>query len=141
MTVIAWDGVTLAADRRMTLGDMIGETCKLKRAKDGALLGMSGTLVTATRMIAWYEDQTQTFPDIPDGESADLLVVKPSGDVVGYFGDSIPIPVYSPFFALGSGAEAALAAMHCDATATEAVEIVSRVNASCGNGVDYLRLQ
>ena len=37
MTTIAWDGTTLAADRRITSGTVTYSTTKIRRTSDGRL--------------------------------------------------------------------------------------------------------
>ena len=53
MTVIAWDGKALAADRRAVNCGLARTVCKIERVK-GALVGMSGDHGVAAEMLKWF---------------------------------------------------------------------------------------
>lgn len=141
MTCIAYDGVTLAADRRMTAGTTISQTYKLHRANDGAIMGGCGHVNQVYAMFAWYDDgaDPEKFPK-HDDEDSELLIVRPDGKTYAVHRNGHLIPVTAPFSAIGSGAGLALVAMHCDRTAAEAVQIASIYDMTCGDGVDTLTL-
>jgi hypothetical protein len=143
MTVIAWDGHTLAADKRGSGGNSILTTTKIFRVK-GCLVGYTGQLVFGQQMLAWFE-AGENIPDFPPSQRDKddwslLLVVRPSGKLQLYERVPYPVTYEDKLFAVGSGADYALAAMHCGKTAAEAVELTSRLDSSCGNGVDILSL-
>lgn len=52
MTIICWDGKTLAADRRACNGTMFRTTTKIYRA-NGCLVGFSGDLAFGLQMVEW----------------------------------------------------------------------------------------
>ena len=144
MTVIAWDGKTLAADRRACLGNLYRTIHKLHRLSD-CLCASAGGSDAAQELIAWFEagrDPAAFPPSQRDKDSwAGLLVVWPDGSLWRY--ERTPYPVKFPpqQFAIGSGRDFALAAMWLGKTAAEAVDVACRFDSSCGNGVDTLTFE
>lgn len=141
MTVIAWDGKTLAADKRSTFGDHTVTTTKIERLSGGTLLGASGASGKCRELRAWFRagaDPT-TYPD--KDADCDLLAISPTGAVTIYDGSGHGIAVEDERAAIGSGCELALLAMHLGHAAEEAVVLASLFHPSCGNGVDTLELE
>lgn len=141
MSVIAWDGFRLAADKRILMGNMIRTTTKIFR--DGnALVGYSGGADAGEEILAWFRRgrDPATFPESQRNKDdwAGLLVVFDDGIIWKF--ERTPYPVKFPpqLFAIGSGSDFALAAMHCGKDAAQAVEIACLFDSSCGNGVDVL---
>ena len=145
MTVIAWDGKTLVADKRAVLYGHPSTTTKIFRAPDGSLLGASGEQDTATALIAWYCDGADgVFPDNDDddgGVAARLLVITPTGAIHTYERFPLPMIMQDKFYAIGSGRDYALAAMHLGLNAYAAVEVAIALDNGCGNGIDALMLE
>lgn len=149
MTVIAWDGTTLAADRAAGDGWMkCGSTIKIERVND-CLVGCAGSSADGHELVAWFRNgpAVDTFPSGLRGkESVKMLVITPDKRVLVY--DNSPYPTEycdSPDGigkrqAIGSGREAAMAAMLAGCGARRAVEIASLVCLHIGNGVDTLEL-
>lgn len=148
MTVIAWDGKTLAADRMVSRGMVkAGTTTKIQRLKNRHLVGGCGTHNVVRRMMAWYEAGASAaeYPDdikLPSDheDMSSLIVVSPDGRIHVYDGAPAPLLCENRQMAWGMGAAAALAAMYCGKTATEAVVIANMICDGCGNGVDTLEL-
>ena len=69
-----------------------------------------------------------------------MLVVLPDRSLHKF--ESTPHPLRFPpqNFAIGSGRDFALAAMHLGKTAVEAVEVACHFDSGCGNGIDTLTL-
>jgi ATP-dependent protease HslVU (ClpYQ) peptidase subunit len=138
MTVIAWDGKTLAADKQSTFCGLPRTTTKIHRAKDGSLLGAAGETAMCAALRAWYDAGAVTA-DFPDkSNTSHLLVIRPDGQVYLYDGHAVPIHLEDPFTALGSGRDYAMAALHLGKTAAEAVQVACVFDAWCGNGIDTL---
>ena len=148
MTVIAWDGQTLAADRRACLGSLYRTTKKIFYHPAGCLLGYSGDADHGEEIYDWFK-AGRVLAEFPanlrekDGWGRLLVVWHPQVDV----GDQPiwtfertphPLRFYQQPFAIGSGRDFALAAMHCGRTAAEAVEVACAFDSSCGDGVDTL---
>lgn len=146
MTVIAWDGRTLAADKLCTFGPTKGTVTKIFRHGD-CLVGIAGNLSVGMETLEWFKAGAvpADYPaanrvDRSEGGGASLFVIRPDGTAWKYESTPVPWKFDSAFCAVGSGDESALVAMHCGKSAREAVEIVCRFNTGCGNGVDILTL-
>lgn len=141
MTVIAWDGTTLAADKRAVNGTLISTLTKIFRV-GRVLAAYSGGPDFGEEILAWYTagHDPATFP--PSQRDKDdwsgLLIVHECGTLHKYERTPYPIRFPPQNFALGSGREFALAAMYCGRTAEEAVLVACELDNGCGNGVDVL---
>lgn len=143
MTVIAWDGKTLAADKRACIGSMIRTTTKIFRVGD-CLVGYSGEACFGEQMVAWFKAgaKVDDFPAAQRDKDdwCGLLVIHPDGKIAKYERTPYPLCFEDGQFAFGSGRDYALAAMYCGKTAAEAVEVTCALDNGCGNGVDTLEL-
>ncbi len=143
MTVIAWDGKTLAADRRACVGGLINSLTKIHRIGD-LLVGGSGDQDFVNVMLEWIRTgrDPATFPasqkDKDDWQH--VLVVERDGTTSLYERTPHPIRFEQPHVAIGSGRDFARAAMHLGCTARAAVEVAIALDCGCGNGVDALDL-
>ena len=144
MTVIAWDGRTLAADKRACNGTMIATVTKIRRAPDGSLIGSAGNSDAGEEVMAWYErgaDPKEFSDNMRNRDDfAGLLVIRPDGEVWKFERTPYPIRFSTPF-AIGSGREFAMAAMYLGHDARKAVEVACALDCGCGNGVDQLGLK
>jgi ATP-dependent protease HslVU (ClpYQ) peptidase subunit len=149
MTVIAFDGHSLAADKQATEGGMRHITTKIKRIEKGKfkghLMAGSGCTSQANQMMAWFElgAHPDAFPKYQDTEdlSAQLLVISPSKEIYRFDFNPIPSVFHDEIYAMGSGREVALGAMAMGADAKTAVEVTSRLCSGCGMGIDVLPLK
>lgn len=144
MTVIAWDGKTLAADRRACLGSLIRVTRKIHPHR-GQLLAFSGDADLGEAKLRWYVNGADPTK-YPKGEDSEhfsrLLVVQPTTLNLEVFErTAYPLRFPPQMFAMGSGRDFALMAMHLGKTAAEAVELTSLFDSGCGNGVDVLEMR
>ena len=141
MSVIAWDGKTLAADKRACLWTLIATTTKIFKAC-GALVAYSGDACFGEEMLAWFKDGSDPlkFPPLQRDKDdwSGLLVVWDSGEIWKYERSPYPLKFPKQLFAIGSGRDFALAAMYLGKTAEEAVEVACVFDSGCGNGVDIL---
>lgn len=55
MTVIAWDGSALAADKRAVSGGGIARACTKIERHGGSLLGITGDWDTGAEMREWFK--------------------------------------------------------------------------------------
>ena len=160
MTVIAWDGKILAADKMFSFG---GNTkyagCKIGRDKVQSgdveieyLWGLCGEESLTRIFMDWFKNSNnpKDFPDrLYEKEySWGVVIISKYKDidietdhVISYF-SSGPFAdiIESQYFATGSGRDFALAAMHCGKNAIDAVTLASDLSVSCGMGYDALRL-
>lgn len=142
MTVICWDGKTLAGDKMSADNWTARRVRKIMRVRSGeALAGAAGDADRCRALMAWF-DQGGEFPDHlrrGDNTDATLLVIWRDGRCELYQREPFPIVLDGKELqAIGSGAEAALAAMHCGKTAAEAVAVASLFCRGVGLGVDTL---
>lgn len=141
MTVVAWDGKTLAADR---LGVMVGGvksvTSKIFRLPNGTILAGTGCCSGLIALRSWFAEGAipEHWPKSQDDDDtlASLMVVHPDGRCVTYESLPLPILVEDPFMAWGSGGPLALGAMAMGADARQAVEVACRYSTTCGLGFD-----
>lgn len=140
MTVIAWDGTTLAADRRCSFGAYIGEMTKI-RAIGNAFVGVAGTAAKAAEFFAWFEAgaDPKTYPkrDLNE-EYFTAIVILPGPVLHRYEVVGVPFVVECEKHAIGSGRDYAAMAMHLGKTAAEACELAMVFDENSGNGVDLL---
>jgi len=140
MTVIAWDGKTLAADKRMTYGGHFNTVTKLARA-GRYICGFSGPQQAIGGFVAWLNDgeNPATFPFGKEEEQkVYALCIRDDGTVWKFENSPYPMRLEDTHAASGSGRDYARAAMHLGKSAREAVEIACLFDESCGNGVDTL---
>lgn len=139
MTVIAWDGKTLAADKHGELGYVKTERVKIRRIY-GCLVGGAGEQWAVESFWQWFATgaDPDKYPEPMKQEKATVMVVRPNGEVHLYLQGPHTSPLGNRFFAIGCGAEAAMTAMHLGYDARASVEAASAVVAGCGNGVDTL---
>lgn len=128
MTTVAWDGRTLCGDTQVSRGTVRGriktKVFRLAYQGEHVLVGISGNQAHAMRIIEWIEagSPEDAKPDIPGDDHGDcLLIIR--GRAFRLESGLFPLLIEEPFFAIGSGAEMAIAAMHCGRTAREAVEV------------------
>lgn len=142
MTVIAWDGKTLAADRRMTTSWGAHDTVTKIVRHEAALSGITGKPALALAMRAWWLAGA-VAADFPKGNEADdsTLIVINSAGAWQYTTGPHPTLIESRWCAWGGGRDFAQAAMMCGKTAAEAVAIACECSVHCGNGIDTLTLE
>lgn len=144
MSVIAWDGKTLAADRQATAGSFILKARKIFRHGD-LLCGWSGQSDLCALLKNWFVNgqQPELFPviDVPqDGITPppELLVVHPDGWMDLYTTRAVPLRIVPQIYAIGSAWQIALTAMHLGYNSKRAVEVAIDLDCYCGGGVDEL---
>lgn len=136
MTTIAWDGKTLAADTRATAGGFAFGNDKAVRLKDGRLYAGSGSAEDCEAVRIWLE----TGGDKPTLKDYVGLVIGSDASIWRYEDKLVPFQVTSPFHAVGSGRDYAIAAMHMGKTAREAVELASVYDIYTGGPVTEIAL-
>lgn len=138
MTVIAWDGKWLAADKQSTDVGLRRTTTKIRIAQNGNLMGASGDSGVCEALRLWYDAGAKPA-DFPDKDkSSRLLVIDKTGQPWFYDANPTPIRFEGQRFAMGSGRDYAETAMYLGKNAREAVEIASLFDINCGQGVDVL---
>lgn len=141
MTVIAWDGRTLAVDRQSTHAGLRRGVQKYRKLKGGGIVAWCGALTAGLIMAEWYEAgaDLSKYPKCQDSDdNAEIVVIRPRGAILTY--DLHPAAIKYPRsrpWAWGCGRDYALGALAHGATAIEAVKIASKFDTHCGMGVDW----
>ena len=143
MTIVAWDGRTLAADKRSTVAGLVRTVTKIWRV-NGTLVGGCGDAAFVLAVVDWLRAGADPAKYPASQRDKDdwqpVLVIDTDGRPMLYERSPFPIKYEDPFCAMGSGRDYAMAAMHLGKTAAEAVAIASLFDNGCGNGCDTLTL-
>lgn len=141
MSVVVWDGKTLAADKQASNGNLRRRGKKIWRHGDILIAG-TGTLTDIEEMRDWILGgmDKEKFP-ANDKRDCTLVVVNRSGTLLRFEDSPFPLCYEEDVFAEGSGRDFAYGAMAMGADAAQAVEIASRYDISCGCGVDTLTFE
>lgn len=115
----------VAADSQAQANGTAYTTRKLYRA-NGAVIGVSGCLDNMLMFVHWYAAGAD-LSDRPKGIDGTALVLDRSG-IWRYESECYPIPILDPFAAIGSGTDAALAAMHLGENPANAVYVACKVD-------------
>lgn len=140
MTTIAWDGVTLASDRKATMGGTPVPFRKIWRIEGERTLlcGASGDAYLATAWRRWMERQGEPPPIPTDPGDMYVMVIDEHRRIWTADLRRIYTRVRYPYWAIGSGADYALGAMAAGETAAKALRIASRLDTGTGLGVETL---
>ncbi len=144
MTVIAWDGTTLAADKASTVAGHAKTVTKIYRIPDG-LVGFSGSAAGAMALLEWFRNGRvpSDYPKLlqaDDNTAANALFIDSAGKQHLYSSGPEPEQIEDKFGAMGAGRDYALAAMYLGHSAHRAVEIACALDVFCGKGIDTLEL-
>jgi hypothetical protein len=142
MTVIAWDGKSVAVDKQGNFGELRQATTKFKKLPTGEVLLWGGTAENGIAMADWYARgaDPKDFPPEQRTDSWSRLVVVAKDKVLHYEQMPIPQRIEDSFCAWGSGRDFALGALAMGADARKAVEVACRFCTSCGIGIDVIEL-
>lgn len=144
MSIVAWDGKTIAADRQVTLGELITRGSKIMQLSNGDVVAFTGAAAFGLAMVEWYENGADpaTFPASQKTDDWSRLIVVPAkGRPFTYETLPVKISANDKFQAWGSGRDFALGAMEMGASAVQAVKVATRFCARCGMGVDSFRVR
>jgi ATP-dependent protease HslVU (ClpYQ) peptidase subunit len=145
VTVIAWDGISLCADRRACNGTAINTTTKAHRiefSESVYLAAYSGSAATGEEMLEWFArgGDVEKFPQSRRTASGDdwaaLIVIAPDKTILRYEATPYPVRFEQKKYAAGGGADFARMAMHLGHSARDAVLLTCELDSGCGNGVD-----
>ena len=149
MSIIAWDGTCIAADRRSSNNDfgfVGGKLIEVVRGHVRFIVGWTGICENGLALLRWFE-QGERETDWPKCQTKEdwcrLIILNMNhNQIVTYEQHPIAQPLHpeNKFMAWGAGRDFALGAMAAGKTAIEAVEIASQFCNSCGNGVDVFRV-
>lgn len=142
MTVIAWDGTTLAADK-LGVWDGMKVTLRKIEVARGHLVGIAGHSGKSEELLAWFKNGAvpSELPDFQRGvDWCPMIIINPLGHVYIYENAALPARLYNDKVAVGSGREVAVTAMHLGLDAANAVRVCGELLNGCGNGYDTLTL-
>lgn len=137
MSVIAWDGTTLAADNQATLHGRSILIEKLVQLEEGVLAAYTGDHEEGQMLVAWYEAGAikENWPDFQRPDDFTTLIIVENQMVYQYQAHPHRVRIEAGCFAWGEGAPYALGAMRAGADAALAVEIANHYSIFCGLGV------
>jgi hypothetical protein len=143
MTTIAFDGYSLASDRRSTTGNGIVEVTKIERVGKYYFAG-AGSASTCELCREWIAAgaDTDDRPERPDSgdEGGTAFLIDPTKKEVWLIDAArctFILKVTHPH-AIGSGGDFARAAMALGKNAEEAVALAARLDSYTGNGIDVV---
>jgi len=141
MSVVVWDGHTLAADKQGTIGDLRVKTTKMVRLDSGELLAWVGGQEEGMALENWYVNgcKPEEWPESQNAEGWGKLIAIVKGRAYEY--EQLPIrqSVQSVPAAWGSGRDFALGALAMGADAVGAVKVACKFSTTCGMGVDSFK--
>lgn len=138
MSIIIWDGKTIAADKQMTGNGIIHVATKIFKVNDKEVVAFNGALDQAYVLFEWYKNGC-VKDDWPDFQSSDEwtgMVVATQNTLQVYQRYYLPITYEDKYLTFGAGREIALGALSMGADAIKAVKIVCLHESSCGCGID-----
>ncbi len=144
MTVIVWDGITLAADKMAVVQGHKYPVVKVHRLDAANLVGVSGHLGRATAALAWlrHGGKPDEFPKSVDADDyMTMMVVNADREVWVYENSPYPFRVDRPTHAIGAGRDYAITALELGKAAAECVALASAHSSSCGLGCDALTFE
>ena len=140
MTTVAYRNGIIAADRRVSSGQIAeGQMTKIvKRGK--VLAGAAGECIWIAAFLDWVTNGCEGDPPTPDDKETafDCFIVADGKLII--FEDGKGFEMSSPFYAVGSGKLVALGAMGMNAGTVKAVKVASRFDVYTGPEVDWLTL-
>lgn len=128
MTTIVCDTQCMAGDT-LLLSDTVCNAPKVFKHK-GNCIGIAGTYVDCMRFVKWWRAGAEG--NVPKMTNVDALVLTRDGRILCFDQDESFFEINDPFAAIGSGAQAALGAMHMGATPQKAVRVASKVDPATG---------
>jgi ATP-dependent protease HslVU (ClpYQ) peptidase subunit len=141
MTTIAYAKGVLAGDSQAT-DDQVWRTRKVYRLQTSAgmlLVGYCGEVHAALVFMEWLKNDKNRKPDLSN-EVFEAIVIAETGRVTIWTANLVPWRPSGKFFAIGSGAKAAMAAMYCGKNAVEAVKIACKIDPYSRGPVHSIRL-
>ena len=144
MTTIAVRDGVMAAD---TLGNQMGKraaTQKLFRA-DGAVIGICGYWSDAKVFVDWYVAgaDRENLPEwrLQGDEKVEFEALVLTKEGIHWWSFLlVPERLRENFWSIGSGSQAALAALYLDCGAEDAVRIAMKVDPATGGDVESMEL-
>jgi len=150
MSIVVWDGTTLAADCAMWLSNVKYKVQKIRKINTRgifphALVGAVGTpsfVSAGLRFIesGFLKEARPDYKEYDDIKANDVYFILITPEKKVFFFDAMfnATEVFEQRAALGAAAETAIGALDAGATAREAVEICIRRTDYAGLGVEEI---
>lgn len=141
MSVIAFDGKRIAADKQSTCAGLPVVTRKILKTEK-AILAWTGDQEQGLALAEWFLNgkNKNDWPKFQSGENWTRLIVVENGIVGFYEKEPYMQTVDDKFTAWGSGRDYAIATMSLGFDAFKAVEVASQFDVYCGLGVDIYEI-
>lgn len=136
MSTIVCSRKAMAADSMVTDGHTSIYALKIWRVEDG-LLGVAGQYDQCILFKNWLQGRCS---DAPDMEDVDALYCD-GKDIICWSGSIVPMFVQDKFTAIGSGATAALGALHMGASLKDAIRVAKKVDLFTGGRTVYKEIK
>lgn len=136
MTTVVCNRDMMASDSQLT-GTHKAAAKKMWKFKDG-IVGIAGEYAACVQFVRWLQDPEET--DEPEMENVDAMVLTKDGRIFHYNGSLLPFEVEDEFSAIGSGTQAAMAAMYMGACPERAIEIACAVDPGTGGRVQVHKI-
>lgn len=128
MTVVVATRELMVADTLCCHGNVRSTSHKIHRISHNEIVGVAGDFSSGLKFVEWYRTKEPAdFSDL----SFDALVLNESG-LFHYDNNLIPMPIMEPFYAIGSGADFAIAALDLGKSPVDAVKLACKWDISCG---------
>ena len=138
MTTIVATRYLMAADTKTIVGESWFYGHKMTRIGK-AVVGCAGDSTAIEKFLAWYRKPRGKKPEFKDSESFNALVLTPTS--LYHVDESLTLdPMTDPYFAVGTGAIAALVAMDCGLSPVEAIEAAARRDLNTGGKVETMEV-
>ena len=138
MTTVVATRFMMAADTKTVVGEswFYGpKMCRVGRA----IIGCAGDSTAIEKFVGWYKKPRGKRPEFKDSESFNALVLTPGG--LFHVDESLTLdPIHDDYFAVGTGAIAALVALDCGLSPVEAIEAAARRDLNTGGRVETMEL-
>lgn len=144
MSVIAFDGKSIAADRIGVTDGMRTTSTKLWKVGQ-EILATYGDPTRGAVLRGWWirggkEEDFPARPKDPTNDDLSTLIVVTKNVVRVFVDRPVTYIVEDRFMAWGAGRDFAMGAMAMGATAEQAVEVACRLSIYCGMGIDVFHL-
>lgn len=131
LTIVAWDGKSIACDSRIT-GGFIQDDVKKIFKLGNRYIGIAGTYSAALLVIQWMKDKTREKPKLEIAKDDEFEAIEIKDGKCFYYDENLIEHKVSAPYAIGSGSAFAMGAMSCGKSASEAVGIAKKYDESCG---------
>lgn len=142
MTVIAWDGDILAADRMWSTYNMSYGQSKLHKINNEFIF-QAGNKSCGYEFLEWYKNgaDPNKWSDERFKDSSSILIILKRDGLYMLIGNPVLVPFKTNnFFAWGYGSEFACGVLACGKSAIDAVKLTSKHVDHCGYGYNAVSL-